>query len=545
MKRARELAKTPGDRREVARLAREVEWARICEDPLYFIEEHCFTLDEHDALEPYKRVPRKAYIHEAMRVWQEESRLLIPKSRQVMISWMMVLCHLWLGMTKRGQLIFFQSKKEEDADKLVDRAWGVYQRLPEWMRKRVPAVHSKCNLKFPGNDSRIQGIPEGMDQIRSNTASAIFSDESAFQPEFGSAFAAAQPAVEGGGRFTAASSSKVGEFWDLTESEVVPGSYDQLLPGWEGERPKWLDARGGGMSRWRTKMDWAVLDIHYSADPDKDLAWAKSASRKYRGGPEGSDWQAEMEKNPMARAGARVFPEFSRATNVIPSFTIPDEWPRFRGIDPGYNNPCAVVWVAQDGDGTFFIYDVYYERGKTVAEVASVMKGRTGRVRFQFTKIGHDANAQTQAGKGKTLVEQFSDEGIFPEVSYVKTQDAVTVMADLIQQQENGEPRLKVMDTANCQPLIRELERYRYPELTEQQKLSQAEKEIPIKKDDHAIDALKHVLCAVGDDYLHVHGIVDPLEDVKVRTISQRARSRVFVGKGGDSGQDIYWDRSW
>ena len=540
LKRARGLAKTPADKKRVAQHARELEWTRICQDPWYFISNFCWTLDEHDTANPYKKLPNKEYVRLSVEVWFENERLLVPKSRQIMISWMMVLCHLWLGITRRGQLIFFQSKKEEDADKLIDRAWGVYQRLPEWVRKRVPAVHSKCNLKFPGIDSKIQGIPEGEDQIRSNTASAIFSDESAFQPEFLSAFAAAMPAVEGGGRFTAASSAKLSPFFELCEEDVKPGTFKELVKGWE-KRPKWCHETGG-MHFWKNEMDWGVLEIHYSADPDKDEAWAQQAAKKQAGGIEGEKWQGEMEIDVMAKAGRRVLPQFSRATHVINSFTIPEEWPRFRGIDPGYNNPCAVVWVAQDGDGTFYVYDLFYEREHTVEKVASAVKARTGRQRFEFTKIGHDANARSQTNEGKTISEQYADHGIFTDISYVKNEDAVPYMSDLFTVRENGEPQVKVFDTTNIQPLIWELERWRFPDLTEQQKLTQNEKEKPLSKDDHAIHALRNVICNVGEDYIRQHGLKDPMEDLKVQSLSQQMRQKVIRGPNSGPDLNFYWE---
>ena len=532
LREANYLAMSPADRAEVARHAYGLEWSECRKDPWYFIGTHCLTLDEHDHEQPYKLPPDKDYFRYLVEEWYANPRLLIPKSRQVMVSWGMVLCHLWWAMFRSGQLVFFQSKKEEDADKLVKRAFGVWRRLPLWMQERCPATYSYCNLKFTGQDCLIQGIPQGEDQIRSNTASAIFDDEAAFQPEFGSAFSAAQPAVEGGGRFTAASSAKAGEFFDLCDAEVVPETTVTLIPSWSKKE---------GMVRWRTVMDWEVLQIHYSADPEKDEKWAAEASKKYRGGMEGKDWQAEMEIDPGAKAGRKVFPEFSRTTHVIPWSELPAQWARFRGIDPGWNNPCAVEWVALDGDGCFYVEDGYYERGRTVREVAGAIKARTGRHRIEFTKIGHDAFAKTQAASGKTIADQFAEEGVYTDPSYIGTESAIQIIAALLAIQDNGEPFLKILDTPANQPLIHELENYRYLELSEQQSRTQNDKELPLKKDDHGIDALKHIVCNVPLDYLNIHGITDPLESIKVKTMSRQARDVAF-SKSERWGAEDFWD---
>jgi hypothetical protein len=48
----------------------------------------------------------------------------------------------------------------------------------------------------------------------------LFSDEAAFQPEFGEAYTAALPAVRGGGQAIFVSSAEMGDFQELVEAEV-------------------------------------------------------------------------------------------------------------------------------------------------------------------------------------------------------------------------------------------------------------------------------------------------------------------------------------
>ena len=45
----------------------------------------------------------------------------------------------------------------------------------------------------------------------------------------------------------------------------------------------------------------------------------------------------------------QFFREFSRGRHVCDPFPIPDWWRRFRSIDWGYNDPCAVLWHGVDG----------------------------------------------------------------------------------------------------------------------------------------------------------------------------------------------------
>ena len=150
---------------------------------------------------------------------------MVEKSRQVMATWLCCAYLLWRAKFRDHQLLLVQSKKEEDAANLVfnGEAWVsrisfMETNLPQHLRTvRFPKGASYAQLRFE-NGSRIWGIPEGGDIIRSNTASVIFSDEAAFQPEFGNAFTAALPAIKGGGSYVAISSAEPGSFADLVES---------------------------------------------------------------------------------------------------------------------------------------------------------------------------------------------------------------------------------------------------------------------------------------------------------------------------------------
>ena len=90
--------------------------------------------------------------------------------------------------------------------------------LPKHLKSLTfPRCASYSQLLFP-NGSKIWGIPEGGDIIRSNTPSLVFSDEAAFQPEFDKAYTAALPAIKGGGQLVAISSAEPGAFGTLVEA---------------------------------------------------------------------------------------------------------------------------------------------------------------------------------------------------------------------------------------------------------------------------------------------------------------------------------------
>lgn len=192
---------------------------RIVSHPWSYIQEIVYTNDEHDSINPVKRFPDIPYLKVLCDLWFYEPLLLVPKSRQMLITWLFVSCYLWDTQFKRGRLNFFQSKKEEDADRLIQRAHFIWEHQPDWIKQLFPAEYTFCHLKFPLGHSEIWGVPQGGDQIRQYTSSGLFSDEMAFQPDAEDAYSGAKPTITGGGRFTGVSSANPGFFQYLIENK--------------------------------------------------------------------------------------------------------------------------------------------------------------------------------------------------------------------------------------------------------------------------------------------------------------------------------------
>ncbi len=147
------------------------------------------------------------------------------KSRQVMVTWLCCAWMLWTAKYTPHRLILVQSKREDDAAALVFTKDPFFARM-SFMEYHLPAhlktlafpkAGSYGHLYFP-NGSHVWAIPEGGDIIRSQTPSIVFSDEAAFQPEFGAAVTAALPAIKGWGCFVAVSSAEPSTFQELVEA---------------------------------------------------------------------------------------------------------------------------------------------------------------------------------------------------------------------------------------------------------------------------------------------------------------------------------------
>ena len=102
---------------------------------------------------------------------QNEPVLFIEKSRDLMISWLCVGYFTHAAMTNDEREVLFQSQKEDKAAELIDYAKTLYEQQHEQLQRRFPLAkplkeQSALKLEF-ANGSRIIGIPEGADQIRS------------------------------------------------------------------------------------------------------------------------------------------------------------------------------------------------------------------------------------------------------------------------------------------------------------------------------------------------------------------------------------------
>lgn len=206
----------------------DIEWHLCKDDPYYFLVNWAKTLDVHDDINPIKPFPDKEYIKILTNIWLKTQLLLVPKSRQMMMSWLFTTLYLWDTIFHTARVTFFQSKKAEDADDILKRSKFVWDNLPKFLKRYNQDgkfYELKCNpqhngqhvtgkMMFPSINSEIRAIPEGGDVIRMHVASGILSDEMAFQPEARAAWTASKPTISSKGRFTGVSTAEHNSFFE-------------------------------------------------------------------------------------------------------------------------------------------------------------------------------------------------------------------------------------------------------------------------------------------------------------------------------------------
>jgi len=77
-----------------------------------------------------------------------------------------------------------------------------------------------------------------------------------------------------------------------------------------------------------------------------------------------------------------VYQDFN-SSQIINPIDIPDDWRRIVGLDWGYNNPTAAVWLAINDD-EIYVYREYYQRNKLPEEIARDLKELSKNENIEF-----------------------------------------------------------------------------------------------------------------------------------------------------------------
>lgn len=183
-----------------------------------------WTLDSTDLRQPIKKFPADPWLRDLTDEWLKADPPLfaVPKTRRMMISWLMVWNHQWIAMFHPGAHVYVQSETEAKSHELIERAGFIYEHIPPGVialpapkpgKNGAPTMW--CYMGFPKLHSFMQGIAQGANQLRQYTATAVMMDEAAFWEKGRESFGATKPTSEGGGRITVVSSAQNSWFRDL------------------------------------------------------------------------------------------------------------------------------------------------------------------------------------------------------------------------------------------------------------------------------------------------------------------------------------------
>lgn len=177
-----------------------------------------------------------------------------------------------------------------------------------------------------------------------------------------------------------------------------------------------------------------------------------------------------------------VFPNFD-VDNVLEPFMIREADAYYIGIDPGYRNPTAVVWVVAVGENLYVVSD-YEVAGLTVADHSRAILQRTQDLGWDLKKvrilIDSASNQKTSACEVSTAM-QYRNCGLPVDANVNKN-----LAHGLLEMKScfgNADGKRSLFVFKNCVHLISELRGYYW-----------GDGEQPQKVNDHTIDALRYIV---------------------------------------------------
>lgn len=185
-----------------------------------------------------------------------------------------------------------------------------------------------------------------------------------------------------------------------------------------------------------------------------------------------------------------VYPEFDVNVNVIEPFSIPPDWQDMISIDPGLTNPLSCHFYARDYDDNVYVVAEHFESNKTVEYHSKKILEIAKNLSWKKLKNGMIESLIDSAAKQKTLssqkcvVDLFYDNGIITNPNVNK--DVLSGISVVKTYLKNMHGQSKLFIFSNCVNLIQEFKSYRW-----------GNGDVPIKKDDHALDELRYYIMSI------------------------------------------------
>lgn len=160
------------------------------------------------------------------------------------------------------------------------------------------------------------------------------------------------------------------------------------------------------------------------------------------------------------------------------------------GVDFGWNNPSALIVVVLDKDGVYYEVEEYYQSEKTTDEL--IEKAKLLREKWGINKFYCDTAEPDR-------IESFNRAGLYAEEANKDIKAGISKVTQIIR-----ENRFYIF--SYCKRTLHEFETYHYP--PEDEEIDPKKRDLPIKENDHALDALRYAI--------HTHEPQSAIEEVYI-----------------------------
>lgn len=406
--------------------------AQCQRDIFFWFRYFCWTFDPRlpQPHQPFLLFPYQIdAVNQLIKGLENGEDLLIEKSRDMGISWLILLVFQYYWLFRPGANFHLGSRKQEAVDRkgdistLFEKLRYNLDWLPHWMKPTgwQASVHDNLlRLINPATGNIVTGESSNENFGRGGRYRAVLFDEFPFWPGQEAAYASAGQS---------------------TPCRIVVGTP-------YGKSNRFADLRFGGKI--------SVLSIHWSLHPLKDQAWYEAQKSRMSE----DEIARELDINYNLSVKNRVFRHFNEAHKAdlthLPDKRIIRSW------DFGYHCP-ACVFIQLDSEDRLLV--LHEEVGQEsllldfARHVQTVCDARfPGAV---FEDICDPAGAQRSDKSTKTSIEILNSLGIYPDYQRNGIQDGIELIRMKLSARIQDRPGLLV--DKRCSKLIEAFEGgYRY-----------------------------------------------------------------------------------
>lgn len=193
-------------------------------------------------------------------------------------------------------------------------------------------------------------------------------------------------------------------------------------------------------------------------------------------------------------------------------------WGLWRGIDFGFNNPFACVWMTKDPDGRWYVVDEHYKTQTLLHQHASTIKDKYRGVPLKGTVADHDAQDRAE----------LNHMGISTMPASKDIEKGINTVKNHMRVQGDRRPRFFVM--RRCKNVLAEFDQYVYQEPSVD---SKNKKEEPKDWANHALDAIRYIMHTFTPTATPLYAAASPGRDAEAPAFGG---IEIFGGGGIDMG---------
>ena len=389
-------------------------WRPVKVPSLVEFVRHCLIVDKASGqLIPFEPWPAQ---EEALAVIEKTDKLVIPKGRQVGITWLELAAMLWAGT-------FFGH-----------RLFPIARQSDEYAREAISRLLILAGYDPTSEPGRLRLLPESPlpGQWRAHIAGKTRRELRLANGSSYRALTATQPIARG-----------LAAYWGLADEYAFwPWPARQLAAMESGCARLHIVSTGNGADDAFAALyenaaagrgAYRTLFIGSDADPRRDAQWYRSNVT------EAADPESARREHARCVADAFRSPEGAyfkrfRAERHVMAVTIVANWQTWRAIDFGYRHP-ACLWAQRSPAGQLFIVDELLPENTTTPELVAQIKAREGSFGLALPVIASFCDPAGKAANVQTAESEFAvfaREGLRPCGQSSAVRDGCVRIMDLL-----------------------------------------------------------------------------------------------------------------